>query len=157
MLLGTLLLAFLAACNSDTKETPAVDLTNTRWALVSFEQLTGSVEETPTLPETVLTLEFQPANQVGGRGGCNQFGAQVQIVEDKISFQKMVATEMACEEGVMIQEQRYYDALAAAETFSVSDGRLRIWYEGGQAVLNFVPQTDGEASASLRQAMQTKP
>lgn len=116
-------------------------LANTHWALVSFE-VQGAV--TPAIEGSDVTLEFDEAGQAGGSGGCNTFGAQYSVQDGEISFSHIVTTERACTaEGVMEQEQRYYQALQSAGAYELSGDQLKIHYSDGQATLHFVSRAAG--------------
>jgi heat shock protein HslJ len=121
-------------------EEPAPTLATTSWELVSYGE-PGS--EIPVIEETEVTLEFQDDSQAVGYGGCNSFGAQYEVRGGALSFTELITTEIAClQEGVMEQEQAYYDALLNAGEFELAEGQLRIWYQDGQRVLNLVQAPD---------------
>jgi len=132
------LLLILTAC-TPRAEKPPDELVNTRWELVSFntQDDDGEVEETTVLSGTTVTLEFLE-DQARGDGGCNTFRANYQVDDGQIAFQELVTTEIACANGVMQQEQRYYDALVAAEQYEISGDRLTIRYNGGEGMLRFI-------------------
>jgi heat shock protein HslJ len=142
LLVSVLLLSACAAVQDILPETgptpdpePAPALEMTSWNLVSYGE-PGS--ETQIIEGTEVTLEFQDTTQAAGLGGCNSFGAQYQATNGDISFTEIISTLIACEEeGVMEQEDAYFQALENAEEYELMDGELRIWYDQGQRVLNF--------------------
>lgn len=115
-------------------------LEGTNWALTGFG---GPGEESPiqlVLPDAPVTLSFQAGGIMGGSGGCNSYGGNYMVDGSTIAFDQIVTTEMAClAEGVMDQEAKYYAALASAQSFELTDGGLRIWYDGGALFMDFVP------------------
>lgn len=111
-------------------------LVNTQWQLTSFG---GPNAETPVTGDKALTLEFRPGGQVGGSGGCNSFGGKYQVQGNTLSISQIVSTMMACvTQGVMEQEQRYFQALQAAQTFELTTDHLTLHAASGQETLNFV-------------------
>ena len=145
LIIGILILTLSACAPSDGglpdtgNDQPGSEtgLANTRWRLVSYGEQ-GS--ETQVIEGSEVTLQFEDSNQAGGSGGCNTFGAQYEVLDGRLSFTQIISTEIACTaEGVMEQEQQYFQALQTAGEFELTEGQLTIWYSDGQAVLNFVP------------------
>jgi heat shock protein HslJ len=101
------------------------------WSLVSYGTPDAPVAAVPGLP---VTATFS-AQGVTGTGGCNGYSGPFQYNENTISFGALISTKMACEEPVMSQETAFFNALATAKTFAITNGQLQITYDGG--VLNF--------------------
>jgi heat shock protein HslJ len=101
---------------------PLTALSNTRWTLTA---LNGEA------PTAAITLEFGVGNRAGGSGGCNTFGSGYTVSGDAISFQPVISTMMACEQGIMTQESAFFEALQSAYSFTVTDEELTIMYADG--------------------------
>lgn len=152
LITGILILAMSACTPSDgglpdtgDNQQPGSEagLANTQWSLVSYGQ-PGS--ETQVIEGTEVTLQFEAGNQAGGSGSCNTFGAQYEVMDGRLAFTQIISTEIACTiDGVMEQEQQYFQALQTAGEYELTDGQLTIWYGDGQGVLNFVPSVPSAA------------
>ncbi|PJF27005.1 MAG: hypothetical protein CUN53_05700, partial [Phototrophicales bacterium] len=111
---------------------PLTTLSNTRWTLTA---LNGEA------PTATITLEFGVGNRAGGNGGCNTFGSGYTVSGDAISFQPVISTMMACEQGIMTQESAFFEALQSASSFSITDEALTIMY-GDELTLVFAPAAE---------------
>lgn len=82
-----------------------------------------------TLPinGTTLTIELGE-EQISGSAGCNHFGGKYTINGDKIQFETIFNTEMACvdPEGVMEQEQAYLNYLRRINHFTFHESELTL-------------------------------
>jgi heat shock protein HslJ len=106
----SLLLLPVAACES-TASTPSADLADAIegriWRAVSFD---GQ----PVIAGTSITLKVDNG-RVSGKGGCNGYGGSAEIRGDAVKFSAIFSTKMACmADGVMHQEQHYFDVLQGA-------------------------------------------
>lgn len=70
------------------------------WTLVSYGDANNP---TLALPNVETSINFGTDGQFGGTVGCNSFGADYKISEDKITFGPAFSTLMFCE-GTMDQE-----------------------------------------------------
>lgn len=111
-------------------------LVNTAWTL-----FTSDVQDVEATPEAGLdanapTLEFLADNQAAGTGGCNRYSTTYTLDGANITFGQIASTRMACE-GLMEQEQAFFDTLATAQRYGMTGDRLYIWSEDGRP-LTFV-------------------
>lgn len=121
-------------------------LTHTAWELVSIGDPGAG---TPVIAGRAPTLTFEAGGQAGGRGGCNSYGAQYQLENQKISIRQVTSTMMACtDDGVMDQEQRFYAALQVADSFELAGDQLKLWFDNGSGVLTFVRSQAGAPAGS---------
>ena len=76
---------------------------------------------------TTLTIEFGE-EQISGSAGCNLFGGKYTIKGEKIQFETIFNTEMACvdPEGVMEQEQAYLNYLRRIDHFTFRESELTL-------------------------------
>jgi len=115
-------LVMLVACGTTSSD----PLNGTTWELYSigsYSPISGSR----------TTIHFEDG-QVSGLGGCNQYGGEYQINGNKLTFDKLYMTEMACmsPEGIMEQEQRFLKALGDASSFEIMNGQLQISLSGSE-------------------------
>lgn len=110
-----------------------ITLAGTQWTLVSMG---APGMETSVAEGSVVTLEFNSDNSVGGSAGCNSYGGSYQIEDGRLILSEIISTLMACiDEDVMAQEQQFLAALNTARAFTVTEDTLTIEYENG--VLTF--------------------
>lgn len=128
--LATLLLAlFLAACSAGDAPTSS-SLAGSTWILKSMPG--WQMQQAPQIP----MLEFRSASEVGGRAGCNTWGGTVELKGNRVTFNAMYMTEMACEYGMDV-EQRYIDTLGRARTLTVTGDTLTLADEAGAEIATF--------------------
>ena len=119
--------------------TAITGLENSSWQLVSFG-LSGA--QTPVIADSTITLEFSGAGEVGGSGGCNNYGGAYTIEAGQLVLSEIVSTLMACtDQAVTEQEIAYLAALQTAGRFVITNGMLTIWYDDESSTLTFVPSS----------------
>ena len=73
-----------------------------------------------------------PNATVAGSGGCNRYSADVEAGDDgSLSVGPIRSTKMMCTPEAAAVEDDYLTRLAAAESFAVGGGRLRIANSAG--------------------------
>jgi heat shock protein HslJ len=132
---------------------PASELVGSSWQLASFS---NPSEKIPVIADSTVTLEFQLDDQAGGSGGCNRYGTTYSVMDDALTFGEIETTEMGCgEEGIMEQEQMFYNALRSSSRFEINGDHLTIWY-GEESRLNFT-QSGVVSSPQLGSESETLP
>ncbi|MGH2582289.1 MAG: META domain-containing protein [Anaerolineales bacterium] len=104
---------------------PNGGLAGTSWELVSLD---GNTQVGAAIGGQAVTLMFSSDTEAGGSGGCNGFGGnyQANATTGSISFSELVSTLIACEEPIMSVEIAYFEALNAAQSYSISGTQLTI-------------------------------
>ncbi len=107
-------------------------LTGNGWILVSY----GSPDEPVfALPNIEARIAFTESGEVNGNTGCNSFGGSYTLDGDKITFEQLAMTMMACEGPVAQQEMEIINGLNRAERYVIEDNQLKIFYDGGSKAL----------------------
>ena len=98
------------------------------------------------------TIQFE-AGQVSGNASCNHYGGGYLIKGEKISFEVLYSTEMACLDpiGVMEQEQIYLELLRAATRFKLVDGALTIFTDSEQTMTFHARSTTDAGTTIIEQ------
>jgi len=120
----------LVSCASG--ENSAALLNSTRWELLY-------INKSEPISGRAVTIEFENW-EVRGSAGCNSYFGSYDVKGDRISFDMLAMTEMAClePEGLMDQEQAYLQFLSEVESFILDDGQLLL-KKAVQEQLTFIP------------------
>ena len=112
-----------------------MDVADTSWVVVSFG-LDGADDAVLADHDTHHPLRTRWV-QVSGTSGCNSYGGTTVFSgEAGIAFGDLAWTEMACmDDGVMDQEQRFFQALARIDGFALSADSLVLDAADGSAVI----------------------
>jgi len=130
-LAATLVVLSVVACGAVTNAGSVDALTGVAWEAT---QVGGQ----PVATAAPVTLSFADG-KASGRSGCNRYSGTVTVDAGRIRFSEIMSTKMACaEEGAMMTEMAYLQALSGAEAWSVSgDGLLTI--SGSKGAILFKP------------------
>ena len=111
-------------------------LESTEWQAAGINNGKGGVVSTAT---TALSTAVFAGGQLSGMGGCNQFTATYETEGDQITIGPAAATRKLCNEpdGIMDQEQQYFEALGRASTFSLTPEKLELRDEGSSLQVGF--------------------
>ena len=107
-------------------------LAGSSWTLVSFEMDKEVIRAMTEGPATLtFAVEGAQADRISGSGGCNRYFGSYTLTNDRINISPSGSTRMACQPDRMEQEDRFFQALAAAERYELNDDELLIIYVGG--------------------------
>lgn len=131
----TILAVMIVACGpADDGQGDRISLDGTSWKLVA---LNGE----PPLEGTTITAAFSEG-EITGNSGCNSYAGSHTLDGNEITFDTLLATEMAClePEGVMEQETTYLETLRGAAEVRLTDGQMEMLDESGAVLLRFERQ-----------------
>jgi heat shock protein HslJ len=133
ILLWLLVAALISGCNlMGSASNQKKSLENTNWLLISYRGKDAIIE-------AKSTALFQN-NEVGGFGGCNQYGGQYKLPaggSNRIEITDLVSTLMFCAEpeGAMEQEAAFLEILNDAIRFEVVNDRLKIYNSADEELI----------------------
>ena len=88
-------------------------------------------------PKREAHLQFQPTGRVSGSDGCNRLTGTYQLAGNRVTFGKMVGTQMACLNPSGI-EAPFRDALQRATRLTVDGDRLELFEATGRRLAAFL-------------------
>ncbi|MDX5438170.1 MAG: META domain-containing protein, partial [Pontibacter sp.] len=98
-----------------------------KWVL---QELNGKTINADALPRGIPTLVIYPEQgKVHGSGGCNRINGAIEIKGDKITFNQMAVTRMACPN--MLVEDEFLRLLSGNKLlYQVQNGQLMLQMDG---------------------------
>ena len=116
--------------------TEPASLEATSWEATGINNGKGGVVSTAT---TSMSTALFAGGRLSGSGGCNRFTGTYETEGDQISIGPAAATRMLCNEpeGIMDQEQQYFEAMERARTFSLTPEKLELRDEDGALQVSF--------------------
>ena len=109
---------------------PSAELTNTRWVLSHLGNEPVALEDAGKPPFLVLN-----DSQAKGNGACNSFQGSYQLQDDRLAFQNMASTEMAC--PALDTEQAFYRALEQSTRYRIDGELLTLFGDDEQPLASF--------------------
>jgi putative lipoprotein len=93
------------------------------WKLTAYG---SAASPTPAVPNTEAGITFNQDGTVTGNSGCNGFGGNYKIDGDKVTFDQITSTLMACDTPRMEQESAVHQVLTDTATFKIEGGTLTL-------------------------------
>ncbi|CAM3634593.1 META domain-containing protein [Halomonas casei] len=107
--------------NAKTTERPDESLINTYWKLVALDDKQIITQENSREAHFVL---HQEASRLAGATGCNSLMGSYLVKDERIEFNQMGTTRMACPQPQMETEQGFLAALEQAAQWRVDGDTL---------------------------------
>lgn len=128
-----------AGCSSATvdhkeAEYPDESLTNTYWKLVEVDGAPITARENFREAHMVLHLD---ASRLAGSTGCNTLMGSYQVKNERITFNQVATTKMACPAAQMKTERDFLATLEQAATWSVNGAALVLMGANSKPLANF--------------------
>ncbi len=121
---------------------PVKPLTGTGWQLVTLN-------DQPTVPNTVVTADFGAAGKLSGSAGCNSYNTTYTTNGDNITINPQIATTMmACPDPIMQQETTYLQTLPKAAKYQIAGDDLTLRDAGGTAIATYHTVSQSLSSTS---------
>lgn len=99
---------------------PASLLQGNEWTV---ESIAGA----PVVPNSTVTLTFDNDGRVVGSGGCNRINMAYTLTGEGMSIEPGLRTQMACEDAILRQEDRFIDLLGKVQGFEIPEpGKLAL-------------------------------
>ncbi|MDR2000092.1 MAG: META domain-containing protein [Zoogloeaceae bacterium] len=127
----------LSACANTTSGAQHPPLHGALWLITQAAGEKVQAVNDANVPNLVFDEKSQ---RVSGSTGCNRIAGGYALEGDKLRFQQMVSTRMACISG-MEQEDRILKALGTIERYRFAGGQLELLDAAGAASLRLRAET----------------
>lgn len=158
-LIALVLAAVLTACGGpgEPVEPPSggnrSEPTNEGATLEGTEWVLTSLDGNSPVEGSTITLAFHNEDEISGNGGCNNYFTRYGASGDGFITisQGIERTKWGCDvpEGVLQQEDAYFEALANAATYRVMNDRLEFDNAAGETILTFAMKEEPPIDPAL--------
>ena len=118
----------IAACGTSN-----IQLENTNWRLKQLGD--APVKAAPEQEQAYFVLHSEN-HRVSGSGGCNRLMGSYELSGDRLTFNQMASTMMACTKG-MDTEKKFLDALNRVKTWEIAGHQLLLSDADGKVIARF--------------------
>ena len=99
-----------------------------------------------------VTLNVSADGRIGGKAGCNVYGADFTITDGKLKVTTPISTMMFCDELINGFEKKFLDVIQNADTFSLTDKKLTITNSKRHTYLVFEPVVEEAKMSCCKKA-----
>ncbi len=124
------------------------EILGTTWELVAIHHSEQDVKDTTGVE---ITLQFTNDGRVGGESTCNFYSAPYQAgAGQALTIGQIISTRRACvDPSLQALENEYYGALGGVTQYRFEGARLRLFFDGGQSVLEFAATSSSPAMPGM--------
>jgi heat shock protein HslJ len=126
------MMLLLSACARTTPSAQHPPLQGSLWLITQVGGEKVQVDNDTNVPDLMFDEKLL---RVSGSTGCNRLVGSYMLEGDKLRFQQMASTRMACISG-MEQEDRILKALETVERYRFAGDRLELLDAAGAASLH---------------------
>ncbi len=125
-----IVLLLSASCNPTQKVVPM----NESQQLIGKYTVTTLFSKLVEGKQPVISFNDK-IKEATGNGACNGFGGKYTVTQDILQFGVFRATEMYCDEPVMVTERAFFKALSETQKFDIQNNILTLYNADGTTVL----------------------
>lgn len=132
------ILTFISSCSTaKSSATGGAAILDKNWKLVELNGI--AIEPLEQYRKAPFMILNSSESRVNGSGGCNSFFGSYELQDNNgITFSAIGATKMACQDGVMQVESRFFQAFEMTKKFMVRDDTLTLMNSDDSPVARFV-------------------
>jgi heat shock protein HslJ len=105
------------------------------WDLLTYNNGNNAMES--VLLGTNISAVFTPDGKIAGSSGCNEYTALYSLHGTTLGITQIKSTKMACDPGIMTQENQYLALLAKVSTYEMKGDQMNLYTVLGEKVLQY--------------------
>lgn len=108
------------------------------WKLTHLRGPDGTLESLDADLASRSQIVIGDTGRLSGTVGCNRFGTQISLLDDRVAFSGVVSTRKACQGPMWDAERGLYAAFKQTHTMALSGEELVLMDARGNEVARFV-------------------
>jgi heat shock protein HslJ len=133
-------LAFLSVGGNDASgASSAAGAAPTALNIESSTWVVEDLNRAGIIDRSRATLEFETDGRLSGRASCNTYVARYALSGEGIGVTDIVTTDRTCAPALMLQEQRFLEALVRIERFEMTRDGALVLHGAGHRILGRRP------------------
>ena len=125
------------------------------WDLLTYYN--GNNAMVSVLSGSTISADFMPDGKITGSSGCNEYSATYSSNGQTLGIIQVKSTKMACDPGIMTQENQYLALLPKVNTYQMSGDQMVLYTVLGQKILQYKKGDVGTITAPPKSTPSTSP